>query len=66
MNSQNKSNTAPIQASQANQSTAASTNPAQISESETAPTPTVPSKFPEGKELEASLKSDSQATREKA
>ena len=61
-----KSNTVPTQASQANQSTAASTNPAQISEEETAPTSTVPSKFPEGKELEATLKSDSQAVREKA
>ena len=61
-----KSDTAPIQAAQANQSTAASTNPAQINEDETASTPTVPSKFPEGKELETSLKSDSHAASEKA
>ena len=65
MNSENKSNTAPTQASQANQSTAAATNPAQISEDGTAPTSVVSSKFPEGKELEATLKSDSQAAREK-
>ena len=65
MSSENKSNTAPTQASQANQSTAASTNPPQISESETAPTSTVPSRFPEGKELEASLQSDSQAAKRK-
>ena len=61
-----KSETAPTQVSQANQSTPASANPAQTSEDETAPNPTVPSKFPEGKELEAALQSDSQATREKA
>ena len=58
-----KSDTAPTQA---NQSTAASTNPAQISEGETAPTPTVLSRLPEGKELEDYLKSDSHAAREKA
>jgi len=57
--------TTSTQVSQANQSTAASTNPPQINEGETAPTPTVLSKLPEGKELEASLKSDSQAAREK-
>ena len=62
----NKDNkTTPTQVVHPNQSTDASTNPTQISETETAPTPTVPSKFPEGKELETSLKSDAQATREK-
>ena len=61
-----KSDTVPTQASQANQSTAASTNPAQISEGEAAPTSIAPSKFPEGKELEDYLKSDSHAAREKA
>ncbi len=60
-----KSDPAPTQASQANQSTAAATNPAPISEDKTAPFATVPSKFPEGKELEEYLKSDSHATREK-
>lgn len=49
-----------------NQSTAASTDPAPISEAETAPTSIVPSKFPEGKELEEYLKSDSHDAREKA
>ena len=59
--------TAPTQVvHQANQSTAAATNPAQISEGETAPASTVLSKLPEGKELEEYLKSDSHAAREKA
>lgn len=60
----NDNKTTSTQVVHPNQSTAASTNLAQTSEDETASTPTVPSKFPEGKELEASLKSDSQATRE--
>ena len=42
-----KGATAPTQASRANQSTDVSTNPAQISEGETDPTSTVPSKLPE-------------------
>lgn len=61
-----KSDPAPTQTSQANQSTAASTNPEQIREGETAPTPTVLSKLPEGKELEEYLKSDSHDASEKA
>ena len=61
-----KSDTVPTQTSQANQSTAASANPAQISEGETAPTSIVLSKLPEGKELEDYLQSDSHAAREKA
>ena len=61
-----KSDTVPTQTSQVNQSTAASTNPAQINEGETAPTSIGSSKFPEGKELEDYLKSDSHAAREKA
>ena len=61
-----KSDTVPTQDSQANQSTAAATNPAQIDEGETASTPTVPPEFPEGKALEDYLKSDTHDTKEKA
>ena len=57
--------TTSTQVVQPNQSTAAATNPAPISEDKTAPSPTVPSKFPEGKELEDYLKSDTHAASEK-
>ena len=62
----NQSEATPVQTSQDNESKTASTNPAQTSEREPAPTPTLPSRLPDGKEeLKEYLKSDSYATKAK-
>ena len=65
MKKNNDNKTTSTQVVHSNQSTADPTNPAQISEGETAAASIVSSEFPEGKELEDLLKSDSHATREK-
>ena len=56
---------APTQVTQVNQNEVAATNPTQVSEDKAAPTPTSPSRLPDGKEeLEEYLKLDSHATKE--
>ncbi len=62
---QNKKNKTGGEATSVNKSETASTNLAQMSEGEIAPTPTASSRFPEGKELKEYLKSDSFTTTEK-
>ena len=64
-NRNSKDRTAAANTTQVNQNGAASTNPAQESKDEAAPTPTSWSRFPEGKELEDLLKSDSHIITEK-
>lgn len=61
----NRNDTTSTQVVQANQSVAAATNLAQVSEGEAAPTHTLSPKLPDEKELEEYLKSDDLATRVK-
>ena len=65
INKQRKSHSASTQPVQENQSEIASTNPSQVNEGKTVSTSTASSGFPEGKELEDLLKSDSHAIKEK-